>query len=61
MELHRGFTPLFSSDFPVDFLEVARKNLFGCFDYLAEHLTDRQYLLGDSFTVADAYCFTILN
>ena len=60
-ELHRGFTPLFSSDLPVGILEATRKNLFGRFDYLAEHLADRQYLLGDSFTVADAYCFTILN
>ncbi len=61
VELHRVFTPLFSSDFPTGILEAARKNLFGRFDYLAEHLAERQYLLGDRFTVADTHCLTILN
>jgi len=60
-ELHRGFTPLFSSDLPVELRAATLKKLEGRFDYLAEHLADQQFLLGDQFTVADAYCFTILN
>tara|TARA_B100000315_G_C14592187_1_gene596530 strand:+ start:2684 stop:3313 length:630 start_codon:yes stop_codon:yes gene_type:complete len=60
-ELHRGFTPLFSSDLPADILDSARQRLYGRFDYLAKHLDGKPYLLGDTFTVADAYCFTILN
>ena len=31
------------------------------YGFLAKHLENRQYLLGDSFTVADAYLFTILT
>jgi glutathione S-transferase len=31
------------------------------FDILAERLKSHPYLMGDSFTVADAYLFTILN
>ena len=31
------------------------------FDYLAKELTGKQYLMGDKFSVADAYLFTILN
>ncbi|HNO76387.1 glutathione transferase GstA [Nitrosomonas mobilis] len=30
-------------------------------DSLAEQLDDKQYLLGDSFTIADAYLFTALS
>ena len=60
-ELHRGFTPLFNKDLPSELLNAARKKLFGQFDYLEAYLKGRKYLMGDNFTVADAYCFTILN
>ena len=30
-------------------------------NYLEVHLTEDLYLVGDAFTVADAYCYTILN
>jgi glutathione S-transferase len=60
-ELHRGFTPLFSSDLPVDIRNAALKKLQSRFDYLEVHLTEDLYLVGDAFTVADAYCYTILN
>jgi glutathione S-transferase len=35
--------------------------LAGRFAYLDKQLAGRQYLMGDKFTVADAYLFTILN
>ncbi|MAF50385.1 MAG: glutathione transferase GstA [Rhodospirillales bacterium] len=60
-ELHRGFTPLFSADLPADVLDAARRRLFERFDYLANHLVDNMFLMDNTFTVADAYCFTILN
>ena len=60
-ELHRGFTPLFSADLPADVLDAARRRLFERFDYLANHLVDNMFLTDNTFTVADAYCFTILN
>ena len=60
-ELHRGFTPLFSSDLPAELRATTLKKLAGRFDFLAEHLAEQQYLIGENFTVADAYCFTILN
>jgi glutathione S-transferase len=52
---------LFSADLPPGILDAVRRKLFMRFDYLAEHLAERTFLTGDAFTVADAYCFTILN
>ena len=31
------------------------------FDWLAKQLEGKQYLMGDKFSVADAYLFTMLN
>lgn len=39
----------------------ALKNLAKQFDYLTEQLANRTYLMGDQFTVADAYLFTVLS
>ncbi|MBT3991341.1 MAG: hypothetical protein HOE97_12515 [Rhodospirillaceae bacterium] len=60
-ELHRGFTPLFSADLPDSVREKTLNRLHGHFDCLEKHLKQNAYLLGADFTVADAYCFTILN
>jgi glutathione S-transferase len=59
-EIHKGFSPLFRVKD-----EEAKKALVAAltakFPYLARHLEKRQFLLGDRFTVADAYLFTVLN
>jgi glutathione S-transferase len=60
-ELHKGFSPLFSADTPEDYKPVARKRLAGRFDWLSKELDGREYLMGDRFTVADGYLFTLLG
>jgi glutathione S-transferase len=60
-ELHKNFSPLFRSTTPEDYKPVARENLAGRFSYLDKHLASRQYLMGDTFTVADAYLFVMTN
>lgn len=60
-ELHKNFSPLFRPNTPDDYKPVAKENLASRFGYLDRHLADRKYLMGDQFTVADAYLFTILN
>lgn len=58
-ELHKGFSPLFRPNTPDAYKEIARANLAAKFDALEKHLEGRQYLMGDAFTVADAYLFTV--
>jgi len=60
-ELHKGFSPLFRPTTPEDYKPIARENLFKRIDYVDKQLAGKQYLMGDRFTVADAYGFTVLN
>ena len=60
-ELHKGFTPLFRPTTPEDYKPVARENLTNRLGYLDKQLAGKQYLMGDKFTVADAYAFTVVN
>lgn len=60
-ELHKGFSPLFRDNTPAEFKEIAKANLASRFDYLDKHLAKNQFLMGNGFTVADAYAFTVVN
>jgi glutathione S-transferase len=60
MEIHKSFGPLFSSDTPEVTKQGAITKLGKRFDEIERTLNDgRKYLFGDSFTVADAYLFTV--
>lgn len=59
-ELHKGFTPLFRPTTPPEYRQIARQNLQTRFQWLDGVLGDRDFLTGPTFTVADAYCYTIL-
>lgn len=59
-ELHKGFTPLFRATTPDEYRAIARQNLHGRLQWLNDQLADRDYLTGRNFTVADAYCYTII-
>jgi glutathione S-transferase len=60
-ELHKGFSPLFNPKLPVDW-RIAVKELLGRrIGVVAKQLEGKAYLMGDTFTVADAYLFTILR
>lgn len=58
-ELHKGFTPLFRPTTPPAYREIAIENLAKRFAWLNEVLSTRPFLVGEEFTVADAYCYTI--
>ncbi|WP_313107759.1 glutathione transferase GstA [Atlantibacter sp.] len=60
-ELHKGFTPLFRPDTPDTFKPIARASLEKKFQYIEDELTEKQWLMGLRFTVADAYLFTVLR
>jgi len=60
-ELHKAFGPLFNPQADPAWKDNQVTLLGKRFDYLSERLGDRPYLMGDAFTVADAYLFTVLN
>lgn len=60
-ELHKGFGPLWNPGAPDEAKEGARRLLGARFDYVEERLGGGQYLLGDQFTLPDAYLFVILG
>lgn len=59
-ELHKGFTPLFRPTTPPEYRTIAIENLTKRFTWLDEVLAQREFLNGGTFTVADAYCYTIV-
>jgi glutathione S-transferase len=60
-ELHKGFSPLFNPATPDAYKEIAIANLHKKFAYVDSKLAGRDYLLGDTFTVADGYLFTVTS
>ncbi len=60
-ELHKSFTPLFRPGTPEDYKPVAKELIAAKLAVVDRHLGDNDYLMGESFTVADAYLFTILR
>jgi glutathione S-transferase len=60
-ELHKAFSPLFSPEFPEAGKTIMRDRIKQRYAFLAEKLDGKPYLMGDAFSVADAYLFTVLN
>jgi glutathione S-transferase len=60
-EIHKAFTPLFVPTASEDMKQYARTNLTKRVGWLAEQLGSKPYLLGEQFSVADAYLFVVLS
>lgn len=60
-ELHKGFSPLFVPGTPEDFKPTVKQRLLQRFTWVNEQLAGKNYVLGDAFSVADAYLFTVSN
>jgi glutathione S-transferase len=60
-ELHKNFSPLFNPSASADWKNAAVESLGKKFDWLSSHIGGKKFLMGDAFTVADAYLFTVLN
>jgi glutathione S-transferase len=60
-EIHKNFSPLFSPDAGAETKQFVRGNLAKRLDWLNAALGSKKFLSGDTFTVADAYLFTILG
>jgi glutathione S-transferase len=60
-ELHKSFSPLFSPEATEDTKTYARNYIAKRLAYLETALGDKKYVMGDEFTIADAYLFTVLG
>lgn len=60
-EIHKTFSPLFNPATPPEQRETTIANLGKKFDWISGFLGQKPYLMGDTFTVADAYLFTVVN
>ena len=60
-EVHKGFGPFFAPGSSEEAKAAARTNLGKRFGFLQQSLEGREFLVGERFTVADAYLFTVLG
>ena len=60
-ELHKVFSPLFMPNMPEEAKALFRARVLSRLEWVNQQLEGRQYLMGDSFSVPDAYLFTVTN
>ncbi|WP_448204424.1 glutathione transferase GstA [Azospirillum sp. sgz302134] len=60
-ELHKTFSPLFRPTTPDAYKDIVKQTLNAKFAVVNAALDGKAYLMGDRFTVADAYAFTVLR
>lgn len=60
-EIHKTYSPLFKPNTPAETRADRMAYLIKRYELVEKQLTGRPYLLGDHFTVADAYLFTVTN
>ena len=60
-ELHKGFSPFFNPRLPDESKAILRERLVQRYDWLAKEMVGKEFVMGEHFTVADAYLFTILR
>ena len=60
-ELHKGIGGLFNPAMPEEARVLMRARGLSRLKWVNEQLEGKQYLMGDTFSVADAYLFTVAN
>ncbi len=60
-ELHKGYSPLFRPNTPDAYKPIAIDTLKKKYAYVDSKLEGKHYLMGEQFSVADAYLFTVTN
>jgi glutathione S-transferase len=60
-EIHKGYSPLFNPGLKDDAKAVLRAKLEKRLGEVDKHLATHKYLMGDTFTVADAYLYTVVS
>jgi glutathione S-transferase len=60
-EIHKSFSPLFRPDLADAVKSYAKANLTKRFGWLEQNIGKGPFLMGERFTIADAYLFTVLG
>lgn len=60
-EVHKNFGPMFNPALSDDARQAAKAKVLERLQYVDGLLADKSYLMGDTFTVADGYLFTVTN
>jgi glutathione S-transferase len=60
-ELHKGIAPLIKKEASEDYRKVVTERVSGKLAFVAAHLADKKFLMGEQFTVVDGYLFYILR
>jgi glutathione S-transferase len=60
-EVHKQFSPLFNPHIAPDQKAAQHEKIGKRFDYIEKELGTKQFLLGETFTVADGYLYNMLR
>ena len=60
-EIHKGFSPLFNPNMPEEAKTISKTKLKSRYEWLDSQLAGKEYLMGEHFSVADGYLFTVTN
>jgi len=60
-EIHKSYSPLFNPNMPEDAKTTFKTKLKSRYEWLDGQLEGKDYLMGEHFTVADGYLFTVTN
>ena len=60
-EVHKTFSPLFNPATPDDVKQATKDRLLSRLTWVDGELAGKKYLMGEDFSVADGYLFTVLS
>lgn len=60
-EIHKTYSPLFNPNMPEEAKNISKEKLKSRYQWINSALEGKDYLMGDHFTVADGYLFTVTN
>jgi glutathione S-transferase len=60
-DLHKAFGPLFGDSITPEERHEAVEQITALLEEVERHLEGKNYLMGDQFTIADAYLFTVYS
>ncbi|GKS76265.1 glutathione transferase GstA [Acidovorax sp. SUPP950] len=60
-ELHKGFSPLFGTSTPEEYKTTVREKLLSRLQWVDSQLDGKEWLMGEHFSVADGYLFTVVG